>query len=246
MKLLINYGLGKGIEIMKIFPDDIRRMIDASLLRPDVTMKEIERFIEIEKKERFICCFLMPCYTELLVDAFRDDKDILVGGPIGFPTGTDTTASKVQQAKGFVEMGADELDLVINIGWLKSGRYDDVLRDLKSVIAVRAGKPVKVILEVTLLTDDEIRKGCKLVIKAGADFVKTGTGFQPNPTTLHHTKIIKDAVGNRIKVKAAGGIRDFETFIAMVRQGVTRFGISIDTAVKILNESRKYEDGIEI
>jgi deoxyribose-phosphate aldolase len=231
---------------MKIFTDDIRKMIDVALLRTDVTIKEVDTFIEIAKKERLGCCFLMPCYTERLIKALKDTKGVSAGCTIGFPTGTDTTASKVQQAKAFVEMGADELDLVINVGWLKSGLYDDVLKDLKAVVAVKAGKPVKVIIEVSLLTDDEIRKACELVIQAGADYVKTGTGWQLGLTTLHHTQVIKDTVGDRIKIKGAAGVRDYETFIAMARQGVTRFGINMETALKVINESKKYKDGIEI
>ena len=232
---------------MLLMPHDIPRMIDISLLNSDVTQKDLDEFVETERKARCICAFVMPCNMRWLAEQFQNDSDIHIGGVIGFPTGTDTTDSKLFQAKERLRGGADELDVVINIGWLKSGRYDDVLNELKQIVAIAEGHLVKVILEVTLLTDDEIRKGCELVVQSGADFVKTGTGSRPSPTTLHHVQVMQEAVAGRISMKAAGGIRNLDTFVDMVKCGVSRFGIGCASALSIIHEAEeRYPDGIEI
>ena len=135
---------------------------------------------------------------------------------------------------------------MINIGLLKSGQYDAVLDELKVLVKAAGEKPVKVILEVTLLSDEDIIKGCELVAASGAAYVKTGTGTRQQSTTLHHAEIMYQAVGDKIKVKAAGGIRDFETFKKMVSAGVTRFGIGQKAALSIMREAEKYPEGIEV
>jgi deoxyribose-phosphate aldolase len=232
--------------LMKVFADNLRKMIDCSLLRQDVTLNELENFIRLVQKERFICAFAMPCYTEVLVEAFIQDKDIMVGGPVGFPTGAEPTSVKIAQTMNYIQMGADELDLVINVGWLKSGNNNEVLDDLKAVVGAAEGKPVKVILEVALLSKEEICRGCELVIASGADFIKTATGFIKEPTTLEHVKTIKNCVGDRIKIKAAGGIRDLDTVLEMIKLGVTRFGVSWQSAENILRQAEKHPEGIEL
>ena len=231
---------------MKINHEDIRQMIDISLLSPDTTESDVQSFIEMEKRERFICVFVMPCYLPMVVDAFKDDPNILVGGVVGFPLGAETLDVKLYQLKERVKAGADELDVVINIGWLKSKKYEAVLEELKVLVKAAGNKPVKVILEVTLLTDEEIVKGCELVAESGARFVKTGTGTRQQPTTLHHVETMYKTVGDRIGIKAAGGVRDFDTFIKMVSAGVSRFGIAQKSALGILQEAIKYPEGIEV
>jgi deoxyribose-phosphate aldolase len=125
--------------------------------------------------------------------------------------------------------------MVINIGWLKAGEFERVEKDITSVIGASGGLPVKVILECHYLTDEEIVKACGICVKAGVSFVKTGTGWAPTGATLDNVKLIADTVGDNCKVKAAGGVRDRETLVAMYKLGATRFGVGVRTAVSILD-----------
>ncbi len=232
---------------MKIVSGDLRRLIDCSLLRNDVTLRERKEFAEVLKNERFVCAFVMPSDVKWLANEMKDYDDVNIGCAVGFPTGAEPTEIKVAQARYYHTINGDELDLVINIGWLKSGMEKEAYDDVKAVVDAAEGKPVKVILEVTRLTESEIRKGCEIVAKAGADYVKTGTGFMREPTTLEHIRIMNDTIGGDIKIKAAGGIRDLDTMINMINAGATRFGISWQSAVKIVGDAAKrYPEGIEL
>jgi deoxyribose-phosphate aldolase len=141
---------------------------------------------------------------------------------------------KAREARELIEVGVQEMDLMINVGRLRSGDTDYVLHDIRSVVDAAAPVPVKVILEVHYLSDDEIKRGCELCIRAGADFVKTATGWAPSGATLERVELITSFVGGAIKVKASGGIRDLETVVKMCRMGVKRFGINTVAAVSIL------------
>lgn len=232
---------------MKLMPSDLPRMIDCSLLRNDTTPEEVEEFLDICKRERFVCAFVMPCYVDRALQALASEPDLHVGGPIGFPTGAEPTAVKLFQAARYVEMGVDELDAVINIGLVKSGRYDAVLSELRQLAAVADGRPLKVILETTCLTEQEISAATELVAVSGAAYVKTGTGFMPSPTTLRHIEVMAAAAKGRVKMKAAGGIRNLDMLLACVRLGVSRFGIKWQSALSILAEMQeRYPDGVEI
>ena len=133
-------------------------------------------------------------------------------------------------------MGCDELDMVINVGLLRSGQYQRVLDDIRGVVEVAGTAPVKVILECHYLSDEQIRRGCELCIEAGAAFVKTSTGWAPTGATLENVALIKSCVGDAIGIKAAGGIRGLETLIEMYRRGARRFGIGLSTATRIFEE----------
>jgi deoxyribose-phosphate aldolase len=133
-------------------------------------------------------------------------------------------------------MGCNELDMVINIPWLKAGEYDRVAQDISAVIEAAKGLPVKVIMECHYLTDEELIKGCEIAADCGVTFVKTGTGWAETGATLENTALMKKTVGDRCQVKAAGGVRNLDTLLKMVDVGVTRFGIGVRTAVSILNE----------
>ncbi len=232
---------------LKSYSDELRKLIDCSLLRNDVTLKEREEFVGVLKKERFICAFVMPSDVAWLAEEMKDYNDVNIGCAVGFPTGAEPTQIKVAQTRYYHTINGDEVDLVLNIGWLKSGMEREVLDDVKAVVDASEGKPVKVILEVTRLNESEIRKGCELVVQAGADYVKTGTGFMREPTTVEHIRIMKDTVGDDIKIKAAGGIRDLDTMVSMINAGATRFGISWQSAVQIVNDAaQKYPEGIQM
>ncbi|HEF0711743.1 TPA: deoxyribose-phosphate aldolase, partial [Staphylococcus aureus] len=145
---------------------------------------------------------------------------------IGFPLGANTPEVKAFETTNAIENGADEIDMVINIGALKDGRYDDVQKDIEAVVKAAQGKTVKVIIETTLLTDDEKVKACELAKAAQATFVKTSTGFAGGGATVADVKLMKETVGDALEVKASGGVRNLDDFKAMVDAGATRIGAS--------------------
>lgn len=215
----------------------IARMIDISSVKAQSTIPEIVSMAKTAEEYRFICAFAMPCFTRKLVELLADDDDIMVGGVVGFPSGADTTAIKAAAAKEMMKAGVDELDMVINVGALKSGLYDEVYRDIRSVVETADGMPVKCILEIAHLTDDEIKKGSELAVSAGVTYVKTGTGWASKPTTVETIKTIKSVVGDSAYIKAAGGVRDLDTLLRMKEAGASRFGIGINSAVSIMKEA---------
>ena len=154
------------------------------------------------------------------------NSDVLVCTVIGFPLGATTTATKIFETEDAIKNGASEIDMVINIGALKDGRYEDVQKDIEGVVAAANGKIVKVIIETVLLTDDEKVKASELAKAAGADFVKTSTGFAGGGATPEDVKLMKDTVGDELEVKASGGVRNLEDFHKMLNAGATRIGAS--------------------
>lgn len=213
---------------------NLNKMIDISCVRADHSLEEIDQMILAAKKYQFICAFALPSFTAYLVEQLKDEPNIMVGGTVGFPSGGDTTYCKVFQAKELLDMGCDELDMVINITQLKSKNYEAVLKDIKAVVDVARNKPVKAIIEVALLTDEEIVMASKIAVEAGVSYVKTGTGWYSKPTTVENIKLIKSVVQNKAKIKAAGGIRDLDTIIKMVDAGCERFGIGLNSAIEII------------
>lgn len=220
------------------------RMIDISAVRTDVTLEEVYNVIKAAKLYRFICVFAMPSYTPLLIEELKDEPDIKVGGVVGFPSGADTTSVKVAQAKELLAMGCDEIDMVINVGKLLSGDYDYVKEDIKAIVDIAGDKPVKAILEISYLTDEQIAKGSVLAVDAGVTYVKTGTGWGTKPTTAETIKVIKKAIGNRALIKAAGGARTLESVLEMKAEGCARFGIGLSSAMNILKEVYEREGKI--
>lgn len=221
----------------KDVPAGIARLIDVSCVKQNHTLDEINRMAEAAKKYRFVCAFALPYFTPFLLEKLKGETDITVGGTIGFPSGSETTACKVFEAHELARMGCGELDMVINITQLKSHNMEQVYDDIKAV-AEAAGKiPLKTILEVTLLTNDEITAACGAAVSAGAAYIKTGTGWQPGPTTIQHIELIKKTIGNKAKIKAAGGIRDLDTLLRMKQAGCDRFGIGLHSAVAIMKQA---------
>lgn len=219
---------------------EIARMIDVSAVRTDASLDEIEAIAQACKREKFICAFAMPCFTGHLVDLLKDEAEVRVGGVVGFPSGAETTNIKKATAREHIRTGVDELDMVINVGALKSGLYDQVKEDIRAVVGTAGPIPVKCILEVSYLTDDEIRKGSLLAVEAGAAYVKTGTGWGPKPTTVETIRLIKSTVGDSIRIKAAGGIRSLKTLMEMADAGCSRFGIGLKSAEAIMNEAKMF------
>ncbi len=215
----------------------IGRITDISTVRTDVTMSEVEQLIDIVKQFHCVCASPMPCVTEYVINRLADTPETVVTGVVSFPAGADTTSMKVFTAKEMIALGCKELDMVINVGALKSGQYDLVQDDIKAVVDAADGVPVKSILEICYLTDDEIKRGSELAVKAGVTFVKTGTGWGPKPTTVETVRLIKQAIGDSALIKAAGGVRSLDTLLEMVDAGCNRFGIGIRSAMSIFREA---------
>jgi deoxyribose-phosphate aldolase len=178
--------------------------------------------------ERYGCYLVttlpsQAAYTNRLLAALPMIK---LGGNVGFPSGGQTTRIKTLETSELVTLGVDEVDMVIDVAALLSGRHKHVGQDIAAVVGAAQGRPVKVIFECHHLSDDQIREACDLAVEAGADYVKTGTGWAPTGATLHNIALIQEHVGKAIAIKASGGIRDLETLRAMYQLGVRRFGIA--------------------
>lgn len=210
-------------------------LIDHTVLRPDATKADVLRLCEEAKANGFTVIFVPPCYIDEAVEAVAG-TDIRVGIPIGFPLGGHSTKCKVAEAVEAVRHGATVLDMVLNISRLKSADHDYVRTDVAEVVKATAGIEHKVILETCYLTRQEKQTACRLVVEAGADYVKTSTGFGAGGATVEDVRLMKDAVNGRVKVKASGGIRDWKTTFAMLEAGADRIGTS--AGLKIIDEWR--------
>ena len=221
---------------MNFAVDQVAGLIDLSAVRADTTEGDVRAMVGVAKKYRCFCVTTLPNYTPLVKQLLVDEPTIRVSGNVAFPCGGSTRATKIAEARELIQMGCDELDMVIHIGLLRSGRDQLVLDDISGVVDVAGGAPVKVILECHYLSNDEIRRGCELCIEAGAAFVKTGTGWAPTGATSENITLIKSCVGETIGIKAAGGIRNLETLKWMVCLGARRFGIGYRSAPLILEQ----------
>jgi len=210
-------------------------LIDHTVLRPDATKADVLRLCQEARDCGFTVIFVPPCYVDEAVEAVAGTT-IRVGIPIGFPLGGHSTKTKVAEAIEAVAHGAAVLDMVLNVGRLKSGAHDSVRADIAEVVNATPGVEHKVILETCYLTQEEKRTACHLVIEAGADYVKTSTGFGPAGATVEDVSLLKDTVAARAKVKASGGIRDWKTTLAMLEAGADRIGTS--ASLKIFDEWR--------
>jgi deoxyribose-phosphate aldolase len=210
-------------------------LIDHTVLRPEATKADVLRLCREAKEHRFTVIFVPPCYVDEAVAAVAGAA-VRVGIPIGFPLGGHTTKAKVAEAVEAVARGASVLDMVINVSRLKSGDHDEVRQDIAEVVAATPTVEHKVILETCYLTQQEKLTACRLVVEAGADYVKTSTGFGAAGATVEDVRLMKTAVAGRAKVKASGGIRDWKTAQAMLEAGADRVGTS--ASLKILEEWR--------
>ncbi len=212
-------------------------MIDHTLLKPEATADEIIQLCEEAVEFNFGAVCVAPAWVPLASEKLAS-YSIKVVSVVGFPHGNTLTSVKAFEASQVVKLGADEIDMVINIGALLSGQEEIVLKDIKSVIdSARQVEPktlTKVILETSFLSDNQKIIACQLAEEAGADFVKTSTGFSTSGATTHDVSLLRRVVGNRLGVKAAGGIRDLSTAMAMIAAGATRLGCS--STVSIMQE----------
>lgn len=200
-------------------------LIDHTVLRPEATKHDVLRLCEEAKTHGFTVIFVPPCYVDDAAAAIAG-TNIQLGIPIGFPLGGHTTNTKVAEAVNAVSRGARVLDMVLNVSRLKSGDHDYVRTDIAEVVKATPGIEHKVILETCYLTQDEKRAACHLVVEAGAEYVKTSTGFGAAGATVADVRLLKETVAGRAKVKASGGIRDWKTTLAMLEAGADRIGTS--------------------
>ncbi len=204
---------------------EYNKLIDNTLLKADATKKEILTLCEESKKYNFKSVCINPDFIPTAKEALKG-SDVLVCTVIGFPLGSMSTKAKAFEAKDAVEMGADEVDMVLNISALKDKDYKYVLEDIKAVREATKGHTLKVILECCLLTKEEIVEACKICVEAKVDFVKTSTGFSKWGARVEDVKLMRETVGPEMGVKAAGGVRTHEEMLEMVENGATRIGTS--------------------
>ena len=212
-------------------------MIDISAVRADSTLDELRQAADLAKEYGCICVFALPAHTPFLVKLLADRPDVLVGGAVSFPAGGQTTSVKASETKELIAMGCSEIDVVINIAWVKAAKWDWVRADIDAVGAAAGEVPVKVILECHYLTDAEIVAACETCVEAGVAFVKTGTGWAPTGATCENIALMKQTVGDRCQIKAAGGVKDLATLLELYELGARRYGIGVRTAAAILRDA---------
>lgn len=201
------------------------KLIDHTLLKQDATPEQILKLCDEAKQFDFMSVCVNPAYVPLASEAL-EGTDVKVCTVIGFPLGMNLTKTKIQETQLCIAQGATEIDMVINVGMLKAGHDDYVENEIKELKAVCGNLILKVILETCLLTDEEIVRACIASKNAGADFVKTSTGFSTGGATTHAVKLMRETVGPEMGVKASGGVRSHEDLLAMVEAGATRIGTS--------------------
>ena len=208
----------------------LNKYIDHTLLKPDASQEQIATLIEEAKKYDFASVCVNPTWVNFATQALKA-TDVKVCTVIGFPLGANTPELKAFETSDAIQNGANEIDMVINIGALKSRNFDLVERDIRAVVEAAKGTLVKVIIETCLLTDDEKVKACQIAQKAGADFVKTSTGFSTGGATVADVALMRKTVGPDMGVKASGGARSYEDALAFIKAGATRIGASSGVAI---------------
>lgn len=206
------------------------KYIDHTLLKPDATTQQIDQLINEAKAYQFKSICIHPGHVRHAAEKLSD-SDVLICTVIGFPLGATSTETKVFETEDAIKNGAQEIDMVLNIGALKEQDYERVEADISAVVQAANHKTVKVIIETCLLTDEEKVKACELSQSAGADFVKTSTGFAGGGATTHDVQLMKETVGQAMEVKASGGVRTADDFLQMLEAGATRVGASAGVAI---------------
>lgn len=208
----------------------LEKYIDHTLLKPDATKAEIIKVCDEAKEYNFASVCVNEYYTGLVAKELAG-SDVKVCTVVGFPLGASTTAVKVAETKSAISAGAEEIDMVINIGALKDGDNDYVREDIRQIKEATGDKVLKVIIETCLLTEEEKIRACQLSVEAGADFVKTSTGFSKGGSTPEDVALMKKTVDGKALVKASGGVRSYEDAMAVIQAGADRIGASAGIAI---------------
>jgi deoxyribose-phosphate aldolase len=217
---------------VKLTKAEFVKYVDHSLLKPNLTREDVITGLEFSRDQECVSVCINPCNLDRAYEILKGTKTV-IGTVIGFPSGAHTTLSKVMETIDAYSRGAMEMDMVIDVGSLRNGEYDDVRADIAAVVNASPAI-VKVILETCFLTKEQIVTGCKLAEEAGAAYVKTSTGFASGGATVEDVALMRKTVSSKVKVKAAGGISTLADCYAMIEAGVSRVGISRTQA--ILNE----------
>ena len=208
----------------------LNKYIDHTILKPETTQEQVEKILSEAKEYDFASVCVNPTWVSLAAESLKD-SDVKVCTVIGFPLGANTSAVKAFETEDAIANGADEIDMVINVGALKAGNDALVLDDIKAVVDASGDKLVKVIIEACLLTDEEKVRACQLSKEAGADYVKTSTGFSTGGATVADVTLMRKTVGPDMGVKASGGARSYEDAIAFIEAGASRIGASSGVAI---------------
>lgn len=214
----------------------LNQYIDHTLLKPEATLEEIQKLCKEGIEFQFASVCIQPTWVSTAAELLRGTQ-VKLCSVVGFPLGANTQEIKANEAHQLSELGVQEIDMVINIGALKSRDYQKALKDIQAVVQAAPSALVKVILETCLLSDEEKQIGAKLCVDAGAHFVKTSTGFSKSGATYHDVALLRKAVGPNFGVKASGGIRDLATALAMIDAGATRLGTS--SGIPIMDSSKE-------
>jgi deoxyribose-phosphate aldolase len=231
---------------MLLTATDIAKMIDLSCVRTTSNKTDIAEMVTAARRYGFGQVSVLQCFIPYTKQLLADAPQIRVIGNVSFPSGSDSTTLKVFQTREMLAAGCDEIDMVINVGRLRSGELQEVEQDVRAVVETARPLPVKVIIEIMYLTQAEVEQACHICVKTGAAFVKTGSGWANRGTTLADVQLVKSIVGERIQIKASGGIRDLAGLAAMYRAGARRFGINLKSGIEIVENCLALGAGLEI
>ncbi len=231
---------------MLLTSKDIAKMIDLSCVRTTSNQTDIDEMVRAAQVYGFGQVSVLQCFIPYTKSLIENSPEIRLVGNVSFPSGSDSTSIKVLQAQEMAAAGCDEIDMVLNVGKLRSGAIEEVTADVNAVVKAVAPIPVKVIIEIMTLTENEVRQACQIVLQSGAAFIKTGTGWMARGTTVEDIRLVHSIVGDRIKIKASGGIRSLETLIQMFREGASRFGINLQSGIQIIEQVRENGDRVKI
>jgi len=221
---------------MLLTAQDVAKMIDLSCVRTSSNKADIEEMVDAAIRYGFGQVSVLQCFIPYTRQLLKAAPRVHVVGNVSFPSGSDTTSLKVVQAREMLAAGCDEIDMVMNIGKLRSGELEEVEADVRAVIETVRPLPVKVIIEIMVLTPLEVVQACAICVRAGAAYVKTGTGWADRGTTLEDVLLVKSLVGDQIKIKASGGIRNLQMLAAMYSAGARRFGVNLKSGIQIVEE----------
>lgn len=231
---------------MLLTAKDIARMIDLSCVRTISNKADIEEMVGVACRYGFGQVSVLQCFIPYTRQLLTGTPNVRLVGNVSFPSGSDSTSLKVTQAQEMIAAGCDEIDMVMNIGKLRSGEFAGVEADVRAVVETVYPTPVKVIIEIMCLTPEETRLACAICMNSGATFVKTGTGWAHRGTTLEDVRMVKFFVGDQVKIKASGGIRSLDMLMEMYKAGARRFGVNLKSGIQIVEECLRAESVIEV
>jgi deoxyribose-phosphate aldolase len=222
---------------MALTAKEIAKMMDLSCVRTNSTWDDIKALVNTAVQYEFGQVSIMQCFISEVKEMIAPHPGIHLVGNVSFPSGSDSTSLKVFQAQEMVAAGCDEIDVVMNVAKFLSGREEETQDDLLAVVQAAGGLPVKVIIEAAYLTQQQVQTASRMAVDVGAAFVKTGTGWTEKGATVEDVRLIKSVVGERIQIKASGGIRSLATLLEMYTAGARRFGVNLRSGKAIVEEA---------